>query len=272
MAIFRSQNGYESYICGGSLISNDVIITGSINIKIIARIFFLLNFCLKLSAAHCIHNKQLSPSKVEEISIMLGAHKMSNTREEGRIVKKIKQIIIHEGWDSRIDRYTHDIALIRLNSPIQFSDYIRPINLTSNVNYDFYNGSVASWGYVHDDFNLADTAQIVDLEIVNIAKCLMVETALVYNHWEESFCGKSEYSGICVGDPGSGLYVKIKETYFLKGIVSTSLSGNCSDKNTALYSDVPKYYQFIKVSLKQLSQNLSCFIKIKKIYSLGKSP
>lgn len=51
------------------------------------------------------------------------------------------------------------------------------------------------------------------------------------------------------GDSGSGLFIKIGSTYYLRGIVSSSLfdeNGNCDVKNYAVYTDVPQYLKWIE--------------------------
>lgn len=138
--------------------------------------------------------------------------------------------------------------MIRLKSKIKFSINVQPIcifteyeKLKNNI------ACVASWGAVDNYENLAIEAQIVNLTIVDLVRCFIIESELATIHWEESFCAESNMSGVCRGDSGSGLYVEINGKYFLKGIVSSSIVRDCSQKAIALYSDVTKYFQFIKV-------------------------
>lgn len=161
---------------------------------------------------------------------------------------KVKKIVIHSGWNSDSFKFTHDIAIMRLMLKIKFSVNVQPICIfTEDEKLTNNSASVASWGVVDDFNNIANKAQIVDLKIIDTAQCLFEEENLVRIFWLESFCAKSNNSGVCLGDSGSGLYVEIEGKYFLKGIVSSSLIQDCSRKTTALYSDVTKYFQFIKV-------------------------
>ena len=54
-------------------------------------------------------------------------------------------------------------------------------------------------------------------------------------------------SGPCRGDSGGGLFVKKGETYYLKGLVSASLTslGQCDVTNFALYTNVEKFIDWI---------------------------
>ncbi|MBW3937499.1 trypsin-like serine protease, partial [Neisseria meningitidis] len=67
-----------------------------------------------LTAAHCI-------SSGKEYRVAMGKHNLIET-EEGAVFMGTANIIVHEKWNSFFIR--NDIALIKLESPVTFSDTI----------------------------------------------------------------------------------------------------------------------------------------------------
>jgi hypothetical protein len=153
-------------------------------------------------------------------------------------------------------RYTHDIALLRLNASVKFKIHIQPICIFTDHEYlKLTNNSaqLTAWGEIDDEMNIPDEPRTSNFETLDLVNCFLFDHQLALIHWPESFCAKSNMSGACKGDSGSGLYVKINDRYFLRGLVSSSIYRDCSKKSTALYSDVMKYYQFIKVRIENFT-------------------
>lgn len=76
----------------------------------------------------------------------------------------------------------------------------------------------------------------------------MKEHLLAKINWVKSFCGESDTAGVCSGDSGSAFYVQIGDRFYLKGLLSSSISSRkCSEKTIALYSHVVDYVEFIEV-------------------------
>jgi secreted trypsin-like serine protease len=65
---------------------------------------------------------------------------------------------------------------------------------------------------------------------------------------EKTFCAGKEGVGVCLGDSGHGLFIEIENVFYLKGVVSSSLSdpSGCYTKNFAIYTNVMKYLEWIK--------------------------
>lgn len=87
-------------LCGGSLISRNLVIT----------------------AAHCVENTL-------GLTVVLGAHRLFNSLEETqlRIGVEPENVIMHPLYDARM--LSSDIALVVLTFPVTFNEFIQPIKL-----------------------------------------------------------------------------------------------------------------------------------------------
>jgi secreted trypsin-like serine protease len=186
-----------------------------------------------------------------DLSIILGAHNLSKSSEFGREVRGVNEIIIHEGWNPKEFRFTHDIALLTMNSSVEFSNVIQPICILNENEHSILknkSAQVAAWGSIDDTDTMSNVPMIADLKIISFEKCSVIDSRISWIHWEESFCAYSTTTGICSGDSGSGLYVNLNHRYYLKGLVSSAVQKDCSNVNITIFTDVMKYYDFIKVS------------------------
>ena len=57
------------------------------------------------------------------------------------VTKSVSQIILHPNYDSFTS--DNDIALLKLSSPVQFTDYIRPVCLAATGS--MFNSGIDSW-------------------------------------------------------------------------------------------------------------------------------
>ncbi|XP_033962110.1 serine protease 27-like isoform X3 [Pseudochaenichthys georgianus] len=137
-----SIQAYGKHRCGGSLISDMWVLT----------------------AATCI---MYYP---ENMTVVLGLESMSGPNLN-KVSKAIDKIIVHP-LSSSLNDY-NDMALLKLSSPVNFTDYIQPVCLAS-ANSTFYTG-VNSWVLAFGDISSggpnADTLQEVRVPVVGNKEC-----------------------------------------------------------------------------------------------------
>ena len=107
----KSAKGSWEYICGGSLISKQVIMT----------------------AAHCVTKE--GTEEVQDprrLTIILGKYfRQFETIDEGEQRRTAERIITHPSYSAAT--YDSDIAFIILKSPVEFSFYVSPVCVPANI-------------------------------------------------------------------------------------------------------------------------------------------
>lgn len=135
---------------------------------------------------------------------------------------------------------------------IGFDNYIQPICLsTAGVNIEVSsNGVVVGFGRSEDDSKLHENIpKIVDTPIHDNVDCFLKHYELAKLSSRRTFCGGlANGVGVCSGDSGSGLVVLHGGSYYLRGIVSSSLRGykyGCDVDSYSVFTDVLKYNDWV---------------------------
>jgi hypothetical protein len=127
----------------------------------------LLNQQWVLTAAHCIYKK--SPTI---FTIKLGGHLKNDNNESHAIEMRTRQLFPHEMFS--YVNFNHDIALIKLERDVNFTDYISPICLPTPRYLNFEsepNATVIGWGKLEAGGPSALALQLLELPIVDDANC-----------------------------------------------------------------------------------------------------
>ncbi|KAM7383205.1 hypothetical protein PAMP_002876 [Pampus punctatissimus] len=121
----------------------------------------LINSQWVLSVAHCWYNPYY-------MQIMLGEHDVRVFEGTEQLVKT-NTIIWHPNYDYQTLDY--DIMLIKLFHPVEVTEAVAPIPLSSGCPMGGLECSVSGWGYTSVDGHAPDRLQCLDVPIVNEQDC-----------------------------------------------------------------------------------------------------
>ncbi|XP_028430206.1 ST14 transmembrane serine protease matriptase a isoform X2 [Perca flavescens] len=212
----------SSHVCGATIISQRWLVT----------------------AAHCVQDDAKTRySQPGTWEVYLGLH---NQQTIGNAVVKrnLKQIIPHPNYNKFT--FDNDIALMELDIPVTYSDYIKPICLPA-PQHDFPVGStvwITGWGATREGGFAAKVLQKAQVRIINQTVCNSLMGGEITSRM---LCAGVLSGGVdaCQGDSGGPLSSPSGRGMFLAGVVSWG--DGCARRNKpGIYTAVTKFRGFIK--------------------------
>ncbi|XP_018565725.1 brachyurin-like [Anoplophora glabripennis] len=200
--------------CGGSLVSQNFVLT----------------------AAHCAE-------KTVSIELIFGAHNIEEV-EETQVRQTSSQFVIHSGWDE--SELIHDIAVVRLPTPIVETDYIKIIRISPNTEtYAGEQGLIAGWGTTRTgQQGVTPLLRYVVSDILTNDACKSIQPydlVIQPTHLCLSGLSGTVKVGTCNGDSGGPLVVNGAQV----GVVSFGYS-DCEVGNPSVFTRLSEYRDWIR--------------------------
>ncbi|XP_052741183.1 uncharacterized protein LOC112045215 [Bicyclus anynana] len=258
VALYRIDHSTIKYICGGTLISKNHVLT----------------------AAHCTTIRGV-PVLPETLSVVLGKFNLIGGDTESQ-EREVYSIIIYEQFDHRL--LENDIALVKLKSEAVFNDYIQPACLwypkaVERLPGTEIFGTIVGWGFENTDA-LAPQLRKAKMPIVSESTCLksnpVFYSRLLKNN--NKFCaGYRNGTSACNGDSGSAFQVFLPDTakddnpdavgsWYVRGIVSVTLSrvdaAICNPEQYVVFTDVEKYKNWIEKHINNKMKKVILYLMI----------
>ncbi|XP_037818581.1 serine protease easter-like [Lucilia sericata] len=246
---YTKANNAKGHHCGGSLINTRYVIT----------------------ASHCVNGKAI-PTDWRLTGVRLGEWDTTTNPDCEIDVRgerdcapehldiRVEQAIPHPQYNPSSRNQVNDIALLRLERSISYTDFVRPICLPINSNlrtaaFDGIVMDVAGWGKTEKE-SVSNLKLKASVEGYSIDECRSVYMRQNIILEDTQICaGGKEGIDSCRGDSGGPLISldttnRIRAYYFLAGVVSFGPTPCGLEGWPGVYTRVGNYIDWILQNLR----------------------
>ncbi|CAB3232241.1 unnamed protein product [Arctia plantaginis] len=240
VGIYRKTSNPFMQICGGSLVSNNVVI----------------------SAAHCFWNDITKKQPASNYAVAVGKlyRPWNNERDVDAQKSDVKEINIPSLFLGSAANFQEDIAIVILVTPFVYQTYVRPVCLNFDTNFERRQlvpnklGKVAGWGLTEENGNASQVLKVVEMPYINIDTCIntLPPSFREYITGDKICAGYTNGTALCKGDSGGGLAFADQELgvdrYYLRGVVSTAPNNEnlCNANTYTTFTKITKHEDLIK--------------------------
>ncbi|KAM3617258.1 uncharacterized protein V6R79_003998 [Siganus canaliculatus] len=220
-----SIQAFSKHFCGGSIINKQWILT----------------------AAHCFPDTMKLPLRYFRVQAGLTVLSAPGEYVQSRSIKEVKN---HEGYNTvTADK---DVALLLLNAPLEFTDYVQPICTPHNASHEltltFSECFISGWGSTYHGGPMVNKLQEAEVQRFDSKDCNAL-SAYLGRITDNMICAgvMSGASDACQGDSGGPLqcYNEKEEKFYVVGV--TSFGDKCGLPDTpGIYARASRFADWMQ--------------------------
>uniref|UniRef100_UPI0037E90D7C ovochymase-1 n=1 Tax=Semicossyphus pulcher TaxID=241346 RepID=UPI0037E90D7C len=190
-----------------------------------------------ISAAHCFKRY----NKASFWTVLAGKHDLDNPHEPGQQLVSVSMIISHHGYNFRTKE--SDVALLKLQQPLVFNQFVRPINVWLTSPPPDRKCTITGWGSTRENGPRVHRLQEVNVTILHPGVCNQYYLGRMR---PSMFCAGKTGGGAdaCQGDSGGPLSCFTGSRYELAGLVSWGV-GCGRARRPGVYTNIQQHTEWI---------------------------